>query len=194
MKYRLIVFSLLAAGQLFASEPLEFVGYMTSANHRAFVLYDGADRQMSPWIDIGQTWHDYALQSFERATEKLTVAKGAGVRVLALRGSKVRPASVLRVSKGGSRVQDGAVVYGPDTVIRIGGMLISSPTGVMVSDLGQRIVVGDFIVEKAEGTMLFEEGVLHVTDSGTTVSAKSASFVAKPSASPPPTAPAPVQP
>ena len=194
MKYRLIVFALLAAGRLVAGEPLEFVGYMTSANHRAFVLYDGADRQMSPWIESGQSWHGYALQSFERATEKLTVARGAAVWVLALRGSKVRPASVLRVSKGNSRVQDGAVVYGPDTVIRIGGMLISSPTGVMVSDLGQRIVVGDFTVEKAEGTMLFEDGVLRVTDAGTTISARSASFVAKPSASPPPAAPGPVQP
>jgi hypothetical protein len=194
MKYRLLLFSLLAAGRLVAREPLEFVGYMTSANHRGFVLYDGADRLMSPWIDLGQSWHGYALLSFERGSEKLTVTRGADVSVLTLRGSKVRAPSVLRVTKGSYRVLDHAVVYGPDAEIRIGGRLISSPTGVMVSDLDQKIVVGDFTVETAGGTTQFEEGVLQVTGAGTTVTAKSASFTSKPVSPAPPVPPGTVQP
>jgi hypothetical protein len=186
MKAVLIAVVAFFTSQLFGSESLEFVGYMTSADRSLFVLYDAEAKQSSLWIALGQDWHGYALKSFEPKTERLTVSKGMKDHVLDLRVSKVgRAASVLTLTKGAYKLMDGAVVYSPDARIKMGGNLIYSPTGVLVSDASQTIFSGDFTIETANGITQCNDAVLTVNDTGTKVSAKSVHIIAKPGGSNP---------
>jgi|HubBroStandDraft_6_1064221.scaffolds.fasta_scaffold652520_2 hypothetical protein len=180
MKAILITAAAFLASQLFGSEPLEFVGYTTSADRSLFVLYDVEAKQSSLWIALGQDWHGYALESFEPENEKLTVSKGMKDHVLGLRVSKVgRAASVMTLTKGTYKLMDGTVVYSPDARIKMGGNLIYSPTGVLVSDEGQTIFSGDLAIETANGTTQCNDAVLTVDDTGIKVSAKSVHSVTK---------------
>jgi hypothetical protein len=57
------------------------------------------------------------------------------------------------LTKGTFTVVDGTIVYGPDAQLDIGhGMMVSSPTGVMVSDVDQRHFAGDLVIESQNGT------------------------------------------
>jgi hypothetical protein len=182
MKAILIITAAFLASQLFGREPLEFVGYTTSANHSLFVLYDAGAKQCSPWITLGQDWHGYTLKSFEPGTEKLTVSKNTKDHVLNLRISKTgQGVAVISLSKGTYKLVDGTVVYSPEAQMKIGGKLIYSPTGVMVSDESQKIFSGDLAIETEKGTVQFNDAILTLDDAGLKVTAKSSHFTAKPS-------------
>jgi hypothetical protein len=183
MKVILIIIAAFFASQLFGSEPLEFVGYTTSANNSLFVLYDAGAKQSSPWIAMGQDWHGYTLKSFEAGTEKLTVSKDTKDHVLSLRISKTgQGASVLTLTKGTYKLVDGTVVYSPEAQVKMGGKVIFSPTGVMVSDESQKIFSGDLAIETAKGTVQFNDAILTLDDAGIKVTAKSSHFTARPTA------------
>lgn len=70
---------------------------------------------------------------------------------------------VTHLVKGTFTVVDGTIVYGPDAQLDIGhGMLVSSPTGVMVSDADQRHIAGDLVIDSQEGTTTTENAFLTV--------------------------------
>ena len=50
--------------------------------------------------------------------------------------------------------------------------MVSSPTGVMVSDQEQKIIGGDLTVETAKGTLQLTDGVIRVNPSGISVTGK----------------------
>jgi hypothetical protein len=53
-----------------------------------------------------------------------------------------------RMTKGSYSLVDGTIVYGPDAQLRLpNGAIISSPTGVMVSDPDLNHVDGDLVIE-----------------------------------------------
>ena len=57
---------------------------------------------------------------------------------------------VLMTAKGSYALGDGTVVYGPDVRVRLkNGVLVSSPTGVMVSDASLEHIDGDLVIESA---------------------------------------------
>ncbi len=65
--------------------------------------------------------------------------------------------------KGTFTVVDGAIIYGADAQLDIGhGILVSSPTGVMVSDADQQHIAGDLVIETLEGTTTTENAFLSV--------------------------------
>ena len=69
----------------------------------------------------------------------------------------------IHLVKGTFTVVDGAIVYGPDAQLDVGhGILVSSPTGVMVSDADQQHIAGDLVVETLEGTTTTENAFLSV--------------------------------
>jgi hypothetical protein len=65
---------------------------------------------------------------------------------------------------GGSfAVEQNAVVYSPDAKLRLGSdVAVRSPTGVMVSDLEQQIIVGDLAMETPRGTTQANGAVIDV--------------------------------
>ncbi len=131
------------------------------------------------WAKIRQ---GYTLKSFDPKAEKLTVSKDKKDQVLSLRISKVGQAtSVVTLSNGTYKLMDGTVVYSPEAQIKIGGKVIFSPAGVMVSDESQKIFSGDLAIETANGTIQFSDAVLTLDDAGMKVTAKSMRLAAKPS-------------
>jgi hypothetical protein len=182
MKAILITTAAFFASQVFGSEPLEVVGCVTSANSSLFVLYDVEAKQNSHWVALGQDWRGYTLKSFEPRTEKLTVSKDTKEYVLSFRISKAgQTTSVATLTKGTYKLVDGTVVYSPEAQMKIGGKLIFSPTGVMVSDESQKIFSGDLAIETARGTVQFSDAVLTLDDAGIKLTAKSAHLAVKPS-------------
>jgi hypothetical protein len=70
---------------------------------------------------------------------------------------------VVHLVKGTFTAVDGAIIYGSDAQLDIGhGILVSSPTGVMVSDADQRHIAGDLVIETAEGTTTTENAFLSI--------------------------------
>jgi hypothetical protein len=86
---------------------------------------------------------------------------------------------VVHLTKGTFTVVDGAIVYGPDALLDIGnGVTVSSPTGVMVSDVEQRHIAGDLVIESQDSTTTAVNAFLSIdrshveiaSDNSTTVS------------------------
>jgi len=70
---------------------------------------------------------------------------------------------VTRLTKGTFTVVDGTIVYSTDAQLDIGhGMLVSSPSGVMVSDEAQQHISGDLVIETQEGTTTMQNAFLTV--------------------------------
>jgi hypothetical protein len=68
-----------------------------------------------------------------------------------------------RLTKGTFTVVDGTIVYSADAQLDIGhGMLVSSPSGVMVSDETQQHISGDLVVETQEATTTMQNAFLTV--------------------------------
>jgi hypothetical protein len=70
---------------------------------------------------------------------------------------------VVHLVKGTFTVVEGAIIYGADAQLDIGhGILVSSPTGVMVSDADQQHIAGDLVIETLEATTTTENAFLSV--------------------------------
>jgi hypothetical protein len=60
-------------------------------------------------------------------------------------------------------VVDGTIVYSADAQLDIGhGMLVSSPSGVMVSDEAQQHISGDLVIETQNDTTTMQNAFLTV--------------------------------
>lgn len=164
-----------------------FAGYASVAKDYLFVLYDTEAKQCSLWIRIGQAWRGYTLMSFDPKTETLTIRKEKADYALSLRSSKIGAAvSLPGLVNGTYTLVDGTVVYSPDAQLKLGsGWLISSPTGVMVSDKEQKIIAGDLTLQNAKRTMQATDAVLDVSTGR--VMAKGLVMRVKESNQPPPT-------
>jgi hypothetical protein len=69
----------------------------------------------------------------------------------------------VHLTKGSFTVVDGEIVYGADAQLDIGhGMLVSSPSGVMVSDVDQRHFAGDLVIDSQYGTTTTENAFMSV--------------------------------
>jgi hypothetical protein len=69
--------------------------------------------------------------------------------------------SAIHLGKGSYTLDDGTVVYGPEAQLRLpNGMLVSSPTGVMVSDASLTHIDGDLVIESPQGTTTTTNGFL----------------------------------
>jgi hypothetical protein len=70
---------------------------------------------------------------------------------------------VTRLTKGTFTQVDGTLVYSADAQLDIGhGMLVSSPSGVMVSDESQEHISGDLVVETQDATTTMENAFITV--------------------------------
>jgi len=79
-----------------------------------------------------------------------------------------------------------AVIYGPDTVVRVSAeTTVSSPNGVMVSDLQQKMIVGDLTVKTATAVVHAPGAVMDVSKE--TVTAEILKFEFLPNKAPEPT-------
>jgi len=164
------------------ANPVEFIGYVSVPKDCLFILYDTAAKKNSPWIEVGQTWQDCTLVSFDPKTKELTLRKEKTDFVVSLRSSKVNGMVVLpSLAKGSYVLVDGTVVYSPDAQLKLGrGVLISSPTGVMVSDPQQKEVAGDLTIESSHYSVQATDAVVNVNQGHAT--AKSIHVTAKTSA------------
>ena len=73
--------------------------------------------------------------------------------------------SAIHLGKGSYTLDDGTVVYGPETQLRLpNGMLVSSPSGVMVSDASLTHIDGDLVIETPEGRITTTDGFLSLED------------------------------
>lgn len=85
-----------------------------------------------------------------------------------------------RLVRGTFTVVDGTIVYGPDAQLDIGhGMLISSPTGVMVSDVDQHHIAGDLVIESQESTTTTVNAFISVDKSHVEMTSDTAETVKK---------------
>jgi hypothetical protein len=77
-----------------------------------------------------------------------------------------------RLAKGTYTLEDGTVVYGPDAKLRLpNGMVVTSPTGIMVSDAAVRHIDGDLVVTSANGQYVANNAYLSVEDGHISVKA-----------------------
>lgn len=158
---------------------IEFAGYSSIAKDRLFVLYDADAKESSLWIKLGQTWRGYTVRSFDPKTERLTLKMEKTELILSLRNAKVGKAVVLPgLVKGTYTLLDGTLIYSPDAQLKLGtGVLVSSPTGLMVSDDEQKIVGGDLAIETGNGVVNAQDAVVDVAKG--VMTAESVSFDAK---------------
>jgi hypothetical protein len=81
------------------------------------------------------------------------------------------------ILQGSYTVEDRAFVYEPDIKILLrDDVLLSSPTGVMVSDEQQKLFVGDMQMETAKNTIVASEAVLNTHSGQMTAKSVSVSF------------------
>ena len=74
---------------------------------------------------------------------------------------------------------DGTLVYSADAQLDIGhGMLVSSPTGVMVADEELRHISGDLVIERAGTSTTMENAFLTVDGNHVEITSDSATTVA----------------
>jgi hypothetical protein len=184
MKTLILAVAALLASQMLA-EPVEFVGYITIGSDRHFILYDAKTKESSLWMKLGQEWHGYTPASFDAKKENLTVKSSASDLVLCLRDSKVRAVqSVMAPGMGSYKLVDGTMVYGPDAKLRLRNDLISSPSGLMVSDIEQTIVAGDLLIERPDGSVIkVANGVVTSKDGATSIRGQSMEILVPPATS-----------
>jgi hypothetical protein len=78
-------------------------------------------------------------------------------------GTPGEDAKVTHLAKGTFTVVDGMIIYSADAQLDIGhGRLVSSPTGVMVSDADQLHIAGDLVIEGPDGTTTAEDAFITV--------------------------------
>jgi hypothetical protein len=95
-------------------------------------------------------------------------------------GSPGEDAKVTHLEKGTFTVVDGMIVYSADARLDIGhGRLVSSPTGVMVSDADQLHIAGDLVIEGPEGTTTAEDAFITVDKEHMEMTSNSAATVQK---------------
>jgi hypothetical protein len=175
MKFLLAAMILLGASPLLGAERAEFVGYLSDANGRLFILYDGAAKESSLWMKLGQSWHGLTPIAFDAKEELLTVRDGGAEKRFSLRDPKVAGlGSIVLAGKGMVTSADGTVSYGPDTKLWLRNSVITSPTGIMVTDRDQKIVAGDLVIERPDGmTFRITNGVVRMNGNTTMMSGDS---------------------
>jgi hypothetical protein len=76
------------------------------------------------------------------------------------------------------------MVYGPDAKLRLRNDLISSPSGLMVSDIEQTIVAGDLLIERPDGSVIkVANGVVTSKDGATSIRGQSMEILVPPATS-----------
>jgi hypothetical protein len=97
-----------------------------------------------------------------------------------LEARKVNAPMALRLGKGSYILDDGTVVYGPDAQIRLpNGMLVTSPTGVMVSDASLTHIDGDLVIESQQTHMVATNSFLTLEDGHVSITGESSSITRK---------------
>ncbi|MGC4073568.1 MAG: hypothetical protein QM760_13840 [Nibricoccus sp.] len=90
----------------------------------------------------------------------------------------VKKVSLPGLTGGSYTLENDTVVYGSDAKLRLtNDVIVSSPSGVMVSDLNQKMVVGDLTLETQGGAMHADGAIVDVSKHR--VTAKSMSFTTK---------------
>ena len=132
------------------------------------------------------TAHDYRMPLPDASSHAGTLAgasaeQSAPARVDApLPGASGEDAKVTHLAKGTFTVVDGMIVYSADAQLDIGhGRLVSSPTGVMVSDADQLHIAGDLVIEGPEGTTTAEDAFITVDNQHMEMTSDSAGTVQK---------------
>lgn len=132
------------------------------------MLYDASTKTVSPWLKRGQTWQGYTVMSFDAVAESLAIRREQSEFKLQLRTvetpiAAATPTGLPGLIKGTYTLLDGTILYSADAQLRLGdGFLISSPSGLMVSDDIQSVVGGDLKIETARGTLHAEDSLLEV--------------------------------
>lgn len=144
---------------------VEFAGYTTIGQEQLFALYDPAAQAASPWLKRGQMWQGYTVQAFDSTAETLSLRHDRAELKLTLRTARTQTTGVVLsgLVKGSYTLLDGTILYSDDAQLRLGpDFLVSSPTGLMVSDHTQSVVGGDLKVETERGTLRMQDGLLEV--------------------------------
>ena len=99
----------------------------------------------------------------DRSPEPSPIKLGPGEEALRVPLVEAENEKLVHLVKGTFSAVDGAIIYGSDAQLDIGhGTLVSSPTGVMVSDADQRQIAGDLVIETPEGTTTTENAFLSI--------------------------------
>jgi hypothetical protein len=97
----------------------------------------------------------------DHATVSPVTKAVAGDEILRASPGEAENEKFVHLVKGTFTAVDGAIIYGTDAQLDIGhGMLVSSPTGVMVSDADQRHIAGDLVIETSEATTTTENAFM----------------------------------
>jgi hypothetical protein len=136
-------------------------------------LYDADAKTAFPWMSEGQRWRGVRVVSFDTQAERVLVEGQDGLRVLALfRGLAGKRLLLPDVEDGVVTLADGTKVYGKDCTIIVGPARISSPNGVMVSNLSSQVIKGDLAVSTGEMTCLTSKATVRVLNKKVTVEAE----------------------
>lgn len=170
MKWLAIISFIVSAGRVLGDEPpatlpktVEFVGYVRMVDSDLISLYDDSTRECSPWMKRGQTWRGYMFKSLDADTDRLTLGVSDKEDILDLRKARILNAgNTPQVIENGFVTLDGTIVYNQNAKLVIGDSVITSPSGVMVSDKEQKIIAGNLNVQTGNLTVEFTDGVVDV--------------------------------
>ncbi len=93
MNLRILILVLLPVTALMAQADIEFSGVMTSEG-KTSVLLTNKSTELSRWVEVGQTFFDYAISSYDAQTEEITLTKNTVQTKLHLKAAKVKEAQV----------------------------------------------------------------------------------------------------
>lgn len=144
-----------------------FAGYGNFFGHLAFVIFDPARGESSPWMSLSQNWRGYDFVRFESKRETLTLRSGPREFVLNLKPSKVTEAFLRpRLFKGNYTIVDDRIVYSADAQLRVGeGIVVSAADGVMIANLDQTTISGNLrFMQVGKPVMEMFEAVLDMND------------------------------
>jgi len=112
-------------------------------------------------------------QAAKAAEQRLAAAAPAA-------GEPVGPVAPPGLVKGSFTLQDDTRIYSPDAQLQVGkSVLISSPTGLMLSDQEVAMVAGDLAVETPSGKMQAVHAFIDINDGKIEMNADSMTFTNK---------------
>lgn len=153
--------------------PFEFRGYFSEGAGYVFVVSDPAGAETRR-LHLGESWRGGTITSFDMRADQLGVRREGVDLVLPLRGSaQTAPTRKVRIVQGPASpvLENGKLVYSPDTVLQIGEKTITAQSGRIRSDYAQTVFEGDFRVVDStrrdrELVMLMPEGKLDAVTGG----------------------------
>ena len=184
MKARvLFLVALVAVGAINAApgEDPVLAGLLAGQDTTVIVLAEMKTKSSSPWLKVGQTWHDYRVIGIDpKAGSAVLAMSGERVVTVSLKESHVQeegaaassPKTVTPTLVAGTyQIVNGKTVYSPDAVVSLGDLSLKAFDGVLQLD-GTTIQGNVEILRPDGGRTMAENAIVRFSEGKPMISAQ----------------------